>query len=487
MTEAEFKQWVSDPTSVRCVLVEVGVFSEGAETVRYLSNLGYITGAADTPANVVYEACIVGGVTVSESLPLTGRANVGWGDVEVANSDGSRDHWLDDIWSGRPIKIFVGDVRWPRADFRQVFSGVVEDISPRSATTVNLLLRDKSQQLNTPLTEETIDNESLTKDTLKPLCFGEVHNITPVLVDPGTLTYMVHNGPVEDIFEVRDNGVPVDFGKNLGAGTFALTASPVGAITASVQGAKVDGVYLQGVTPLVRHIGKTYGKTPLLADEIDTAQLDAFHAAHPQHVGVYVASRSNQLDVMQQLAASVGAQVVFSTVGKMQLQKLNIPDAAEVEFGTSDMLLHTLSVGSTPPVQPAIRLAYCKNWTVQQGLTTGLPAEHTELYAKEWLVVQVAEQATADLWKLSTAPEDTQTLLQTRMQAEAEALRRQALWGQRRLVLKFDSFGGTVVHALGDACKVTHHRFGLGQGKFGQIVGKKTDWLGQKVSFEVLV
>lgn len=487
MTETEFKQWVSDPSAVRCVLVEVGVFTGGAETVRYLSNLGYVTGASDTPANVAYEACVVGGVTVSESLPLTGRATVGWGDIEVSNQDGSRDHWLDDIWSGRPIKILVGDLRWPRSEFRPVFSGVVQDISPRNADTLNILLRDKGQQLNTPMSEATLANATLTSETIKPLCFGEVHNITPVLIDPGTLTYMVHDGPVEDIFEVRDNGVPVDYGKNLGAGTFALTASPVGAITASVQGAKPGGVYLSTVGPIVRHIGMTYGKTPLAADEVDEVQLAAFGAAHTQHVGVFLQSRANQLDTMQQLAASVGAQVVFSADGQLQLKKVEIPVSAEINFAPSDMLLQTLAVSSTPALQPSIRLAYCKNYTVQQGLTTGLPAAHTELYAKEWLVVQVAEQATADLWKLSTAPEDVQTLLQVRLETEAEAVRRLALWGVRRLVLKFDSFGEVVTYALGAPCNVTHHRFGLSAGKLGQIIGKKTDWLSQKVSFEVLV
>ena len=53
--------------------------------------------------------------------------------------------------------------------------------------------------------------------------------------------------------------------------------------------------------------------------------------------------------------------------------------------------------------------------------------------------------------------------------------------------MKFDSFGEVVTYALGSPCNVTHHRFGLGQGKLGQIIGKKTDWLSQKVSFEVLV
>lgn len=490
MTEQDFRKWVGSAEAIRCVLVEVGAFSGGQEVTRYLSNVGYVTLPGDTPASVTYEPCVIGGVNVSQSLPLSGRANVGWGDIEIGNHDGGRDGWLDDIWSGRPVRILVGDVRWPRADFRLVFSGVVEDVTSRNANTLNLLLRDKSQQLNTALTESMISNESLTKDTLKPLCFGEVHNATPVLVDPGLLTYMVHDGPIERIIEVRDNGIPVDFGVNLAEGTFSLTASPVGTITASVQGAKFDGVYTDRIAPLIRNIATRYGTTPLTSSEVDVAQLEQFDAAHPQHVGIYLQSRANQLDVMQQLAASVGAQVVFSTDGLLQVMRVDVPAPGTVpaaSFSTGEMVHQTLSVASTPEVQPAIRLAYCRNWTVQSGLTTGLPAAHAELYGQEWLVVHVSNPAVAEAWKKSTTPDDTPSMLQVRVEAEDEANRRLALWSQRRLVLKFDAYGAAVLTPLGAPVELYHHRYGLSSGKLGQVIGKKTDWLSQKVSFEVLV
>ncbi|MEN6304241.1 MAG: hypothetical protein ABFD96_16025, partial [Armatimonadia bacterium] len=213
----------------------------GTETTRYLSNVGFVTSGTDTPANTAYIACVQGGVNVSETLPLNGKASLSWGDIEVSNPDGVRDSWLGDVWSGRAVTVRVGDVRWPLSEFRTVFSGVIEDISVRSADTLNLLLRDKSQQLNSTLTEATLANATLTSTTLKPLCFGEVHNITPVLSDAATLTYMVHDGPIEGVIEVRDNGIPVSFGVNLANGTFSLSASPVGTVTASVQGAKPSG------------------------------------------------------------------------------------------------------------------------------------------------------------------------------------------------------------------------------------------------------
>lgn len=488
MTDAEFAAWMENPESIRCILVEVVANSGGSEVTRYLSNVGYVTSPADTPANVSYNPCISGGVSVSESLPLSGKPSLAWGDIEVANFGGVRDTWLGDIWSGRSISVFVGDVRWPRESFRTVFSGVVEDITSRNADTLNLLLRDKSQRLNTPVTEATLKNDTLTKDTLKPVCFGEVHNITPILIDAATLTYMVHDGPIENVIEVRDNGIPVDFGVNLTNGTFALSASPVGTVTASVQGAKFSGAYANTVGTLVPALATTYGTTPLSAGDIDSSQIAVFAAAHPQAVGLYLPARANLLDTMQQIAASVGAQVVFTPEGKLQIKQVTLPAVgAPVAIGMSDITANSLNVASTPTLQPAVKLGYCKNYTVQSGLTTGLPPAHAELYGQEWLVVQVLDQTTADLWKLDTAPEQVDTLLLTRADAEAEANRRLALWGVRRTVIKYDAQRSSAMHALGAATTLTHSRFGLSGGKTGQIISKKTDWVSQKVSFELLV
>lgn len=488
MTDAQFLAWLKSPSSVRCVLVEVQVSVAGSEVTRYLSTSGYVTAPSDTPANTVYTPCIVGGVNVNEKLPIDGTASISWGDIELANNDGSRDAWLADVWANRAITVLVGDMRWPRADFRTVFSGVVDDLASQGADRLNIVLRDKSQRLNTPLTSTTLGGTTANKERLLPLCFGEVHNIEPLLVDPANLEYQVHQGAIERIIEVRDNGVPVAITEYLATGKFRLAATPVGQVTASVQGAKPGGTYANTVAALVQHIATTYGTTPLTGGDLDSAQLATFAAAHTQAVGLYVASKTNALEVCQQLAASVGAQVAFTPAGLLRLLKIHLPAVGTPTAVTATaMLANSLALASRPPIVAGVRLGYCQNHTVQANVAGGVPAEHRSLYAQEWLLASADNATTATAYRLTTAPEQTNTLLQATADAQAEATRRLALWGTRRSVFSYTGTPATLVPALGDAQTITHARFGLAAGATGQIIGKSTDWYSLRTTTEVLV
>lgn len=487
MTDEQFTAWLKSHSARVCVLVEVLASVGGIETIRYLSSTGYVSGATDAPAHTVYVPCIVGGVTVTEVLPLDGTASLSYGDIEVANPSGLRDAWLDDVWANRQISVLVGDLSWPRANFRTVFSGLVADLGARSAERLNIVLRDKSQQINTPITEAKLGGSTANKDRLLPLCFGEVHNIIPLLVDPANLEYQVHQGAIERIIEVRDNGVPVAITASLSTGKFRLAATPVGQVTASVQGAKPGGTYANTVGALVQHIVTSHGTTPLGTSDIETSQLAAFDAAHPQPVGVYLADRANTLAVCQQLAASVGAQVSIDPFGKLRLLQISLPAVGTpTAVAPTDMLDGTLSMASRPAIQPAVKLRYCQNYTVQSNLQSGIPPEHADLYAQAWLTVTATDTATAAAYRVSEAPAETDTALLATADAQAEADRRLAIWGTRRRVMAYRGTPATMLHSLGGAQTITAPRFGLDAGVTGQIIKRETDWLSLRTNTEVL-
>lgn len=489
LTDAQYVAWLQSPSAIRCVLVEADALAGGVETTRYLSSANYVTGGADTPPNLAYLAAIGGGVSITEKLSIDGSASLSFGDIEINNTGGALDAWLDDVWANRPVNVWCGDVRWPRADFRQIFAGTLAGIGSRDRNTLNLSLRDKLQRLNTPLSDAKLGGATENKDRIKPLCFGECHNIEPLLIDPALLTYQVHDGAIERLIEVRDNGVPVNVTEDLAAGTFTLSAQPAGLITCSVQGEKSGGVYRNTIGDLVERIVTGFGKPE---DRFDSADLDAdnlaaFKAAHPQPVGLYLLERTNVLQACADLAASVGAQLVMGRTGQLRLLKIDLPaGGAATAVTAAQMDAQTLHIADRPAVQAGVKIGYCKNWTVQSGLETGIPEQHKKLFALEWLTSTATDAAVAAAHRLSVEPAQIDTLLLIEADADAEAARRLALWSTQRTVYGYSGTPALMLGALGDAQTITHERYGLGAGVTGQIVGMTQDWLTCRTQIEVL-
>ena len=483
MTEIEFTDWLKKGGRYT-LLVEVDT-----TVPRYLSTVAYTTLPTDSPANRVYSPVVSGGVAFTETLPLDGSATLSVGDIELNNDDGLLDSWLDDVWVNKPIRIYIGDVSWVRADFRLIFTGIVANINSSAANRLNISLRDKLQRLNTPVSETLLGGTTSNKDRLIPLCFGEVHNVEPLLVDPATLKYKVHGSAIERLIEVRDNGVPVSVNESLIDGTFTLVAQQAGTITCSVQGDKPT-TYSNRIADTITRLVTGYGKVSdrLTTADIDTAQFAAFNTAHPQPVGVYLNDRSNVIEVCQQLASSVGAQISMSREGLLRLLKITLPATGTPLVVTpSDYVAKSLEIKERVDVKAAIKVGYCKNYTTQTGLNTGLPASHKDLFMQEYLSVTAKNQSVADTYKLNTEPVQTDTLLLTEADATAEANRLLTLWQQPRTVYKFVGYSHLLTVSLGQALTLVSPRFGLSEGKTGIVVGIQSDWVSRRVTIEVLI
>lgn len=491
LTDAQFKAWLIAPGSIRTVLVEAVARIVSTETTLYLSSRNYITASADTPASTAYQACISGGVSTSESLNLDGTPSMSWGDIEVNNADGSRDGWLDYVWSNRAVSVYVGDPTWPRADFRLVFSGVIDDIGSRTRTTLNLRLRDKLERLNNPVSETVLGGSTANKDRLIPIVLGEVHNIEPLLINPSSLIYQYSTGASERLIEVRDNGAPItSYTSNLTLGQFTLTAAPVGQITCDVQGIKPAGTYSNNISTLVQYIVQNYGPSSarFSGGDLDSANLSAFASANTQAVGLYLSDRANVLAVCQQLAASIGAQVVMTSTGLLRLIRIALPATGTVTAVTAaDMEAGSISISSRPAVKATAKLGYAQNNTVQaSGMASGLPASSAAALAQEWLTTTSTDATTATTYKLDAQPEQVDTLLIDDTEAATEAARLVTLWKTQRTIYSATYLPSTMLVELGDTWTITHPRLGLSAGKTGLVVSIDRDWLKARATVGVL-
>lgn len=492
MTDAEFKAWLLDSNAVRVALVEVVVNVQGVETTRYLSSRPFVTGGQDTPAHTAYQPAVTaGGLAFAEKISLIEEASLSGGDIELDNGEGSLDSWLADVWVNRAIKAWIGDVSWRRADFRLIFNGIVADIDSSARDKLNIKLRDKSQQLNTPVTEALLGGSTPNKGALRPLLFGEGHNVTPILIDPVAQEYMFHDGSVEPGAEARTSGKPRDTVTHLpSTGTFRFNeAVGPGAVTVSAHGDNVGG-YTDRIAPLVRRIVTRYGKASqrFTDADIDQANFAAFDAAHPQPVGLYLSERTNVLIACQQLASSVGAQLIMSRLGQLRLYQLALPaPGVAAQIDASNMKLNSLRPVLRVEVLATSKINFNKNYTEQTDLQTSVPPEHKDLYARAWLSTDKSLPAVVEKYRLDTEPEAIDTCLLREVDATPEALRRLALRGVPRTVYEFDGEPEMLLLELGQPLRVTYDRFGMAQGVDAVVVSLAPSWLTGRCTVGFLV
>lgn len=330
---------------------------------------------------------------------------------------------------------------------------------------------------------------AINKDRLIPLSFGECHNVPALLVDSAMLEYKLHSGYIERIIEVRDNGVPVNFTALPERGSFRLITSPAGVITASVQG-DISDVYRNTAAKLIERLATGFGKVAdrFTAADIDTDNFAEFDAAHQQPMGIYLEDRANVLEVCQQLAASVGAQVCMSRNVKLRILKVQLPPVGtSIVITPDDMVRKSLEIVERPVVTASVKLGFARNWTLQDNINTAIPDMHKKLFAQEWLTQTRVDASVASAYRLHEEPRQEDTLLLRLVDAELEAERRLNLRKVQRTVFRFTGFANMLDVELGQAVTLVHPRFGLSAGKQGIVITLSPDWLAARCTVEVLV
>lgn len=499
------QSWLESNTALRAMFILAAPVISGVPTPLYISTTGYITSSAD----LTFLPIVVGGIQVTEALSTTGSTGLTYGDLEVHNTVGDYDTWLDDdiyVWTNTPISIYYGDPSWASSNladfktkFQLVFNGVVSEVDSKSLTSLNIKIRDKLERLNTPISEVLVGNvsgwtEQTTQDTLVPVVFGEVFNISPILIDPALLKYKFNTTASERVIEIRDNGIPIYNSTLTGAvidlpnSTFTLNVPAAGAITASIQGSKYSGAYVNTVSDVIALIASEYGNQSTKLTRA-TEVFSSHNLISSPPIGVFYNDRTNVLNACQQLASSVGAQVYMNRLGVLQIGQLSKYVAQSyTEVTPNDILLNSLSIGSRLDIQCAQKLGYCKNYHIlEDSLIQSLPVPHIPLLNDEWLVETAIDSATKIKYAMSAEPVQKDTQLIRTSDVIIEATRLLDFYKIRRTIYRFTGTANLLSLVLGNYVKLTHPRFGLQAGKFGQIISLSPRWLDSLIEVEVII
>lgn len=487
ITESEYLEWLEDSSAIPCVLVEPQVIpNDSTNTItRYLSTKNFSSNG------IQYEPIVQAkSIKIVERILIGKNSRLDFNSVVLSNVNGNIDHYLFDVWDGNQIEVFIGDTRWNRSDFRPLFKGTIDTIDSRSNKTIDIKITNKLQRLNTPISDDVVEGITSNKNTLKPVIFGEVFNMSPILQDEGLLKYIVNAGRCERVIEVRDNGVPVAFTPNLLDGSFTLDQAVFGNLTASVQGDNVNS-FNTTVSSIIQQLVTRYGtnlQQRFTDDDLDLGNLQAFNTAHTQPIGVLKSGNTNLLRLCREIAGTVGAHLTLNKLGKLQLFKLDLPPTGTLfNITEQDIVTDSLRIVESIDIRAAFRLGFNKNYTVQESLDTGIPAKDKEIFKQEWVEVKSVSTSTSSRYKLPTEVDMKSTLFLLESDAQAESNRLLNLFSVPRFIYRFRGLPRLTQLELGQGVNINHPRFGTSVDKPGLVVGLSTSWEDRLVDVEVFV
>jgi hypothetical protein len=483
MIYPELAEWLDSDTSMPCILFELQGLDDGVEKTFYFSQgSGYVTEASETPASTVYLPLASGGMA-SETIAHSGGVSISYGNIVLDNTDGSLDHLLKVIFENRQFSVYLGDVTWPRSSFKLVRRGYIDSVNA-NAKSIALSVRDNLQVLNYPVSETTVGVDDA---ALIPVALGDCSNVPALLIEPSQLRYKVNRGAVKQIWEVRDSGAPVSFTEFANAGEFTLSQSPVGTITASVQGSSHPAYKDTAPGIILSLLRGGFSGRAIPEPEIDTSAFQEYELLYPYCVGAYLTSRENILSLINKLASSIFCSVYTNSIGKVTITKLAPADGSpDMEVSSKNILHGSFSISRISPPEHSIKLAYNLNNEPQSSLATGIPVAHQKEWAETWKY-RVLSREGAEPYKSTTEPEPVETLLQ----------RSDDLWylmndyldlhSVKRFFYRCTLVGSAALVELNDKVWLKYPRYGLESGVMARVTKIQPDYINKTSNVEFMV
>ncbi len=498
------------------------------ETIRWASGEGYNHPSAPGP----YDRRLLQSASYRRDIFGAGRigggSDIGGGGVEVRNDDGALDALIDAGWAGQPFRVLVGDDRAPYAAFVPLLSGIAEQPTP-TRTQLAIRLRDREQLFAKPVCSSKFTGsnggplgvEGLATDIKgdrKPKVFGSVRNIAPKRVATMPI-YQANDGELADWPGFYAEGVPWERQANyasvadmlanppaegkyracLVGGYVRAGSEPVGTVTSDV----VEGVTAADRTgaQLTKRLALASGAVS--AEAIVAADIAALDALQPAEMGIYVTDETSFASALDRLAETFGGWRGFDRLGQFRLARLDAPSGPPVATFRLSEQRTTFALGELPLLALEARPAAVPAWASRLAFdpnpnviaTPGASVTDPERIG--WLRTAWRWASTEDAGVKQQHPGATElvfgdnfeqdavgsrvvgpsTLFLSRTAAEAENVRRLALFGRRqrfRATVALDEDTATVVE-LGRVVKICHPRYGLALGKLFRATGMEYD------------
>jgi hypothetical protein len=330
---------------------------------------------------------------------LGGAASISFGSVDIDNQDGRMDFLLDLACDGSPISFSIGDPSWARADFRLMFTALVQHIAAPGPSSLTITMRDVGLLIDKSVAgDQLIGGTGPNAARPRPYLFGYVHNAECLLADFGPLLYVYANtgsvgfagSPPISAGRVRDQGIGVVFTDNVD-GTLNLAASPAGMITADLYRQIDDALPGARCSQLLDELATLAG---LVAPTTLLGAHASFDVGGPDDypVGLYLTDKTNLTDVLTQVTDTALAfwtvtrdgRFTFGRLRPNDIPSLHLPISARLT--SNDVLkVDGVTVERLEPTYYGVPVIVNKNWTQQTTFAGALTADEQALYTRKGL------------------------------------------------------------------------------------------------------
>lgn len=423
--------YFTKPDAKRILLLDIQRTDINATCYR-ISDDTYITESTDTPPNLAYSP-IIGGNGMPEfrrtlNDVFDGNASTGFGTITLSDDicnysstagDGSAVMVLP---RGSQVTVKVAAPRnlFPLSDAVTLAVGTINRLGGDSDGNRTIEIIDSSAAVSAKpiVVSETVAGVT----TVTPQCWGYCRNIEPVLSDPGLLEYTVHNGAINDILAVYDDGVTLSgaqYVKDLSNGRFTLTGSPVGKITCDVEGGKVSGTWLSTTALIVGNLLDVAGILGTRSISLPTGI-----------IGYYITSDTTLGRVLNDLTQGCAGYWLIDRLGVFTAAQYPLPASGTVYDENS--LIDGASWTESDRLYNPVKYAYRRNWTNYQAKPAATAAQSafaaSEGPTGEVSITPVAEYTYTDSPVL-------QTYFDSESDAETVAQRLRTLYSVPRKII----------------------------------------------------
>lgn len=493
--------WLADPQKPRIVLATMtAVTSSGpvtTSTLRYGSE-DYATEPTDTPANTPWLGLLSGVPAITRKIeglaepvesgpPLRTRASVSFGELELANHQRS----LDAVFGAYGLSVdgqsitldLVGrkpDLAY--ADRATILRGILRDGTLESdAVRFPVLdLLGRLQQRKTAhavlTTTEFPNLPSGVAGTYKPIAYGEIRNMEPILVDPGVRKYLLAGHPIDGGLVVRDNGVDITANATLtntsSAATFTLSVTPTGKVTCDFRGRLLQqsSAYSNQAPFILEDVLLREGG--LSTSDFHTARWNAFKVYAPWGIGLLIREPTEIPTVIEQALSGLPVYYAITPDGRVDIAVLQLPVGASSLILADDTVIREPVRGRYGHPYYRFLVQYDRIWAVHSDgeLAASVPLATKARYKTEYRQVESVDATIQARWPLAE-----EVSLSTLLLSSADAATVGALWlslfGVRRRHITIVLDAAPLLVSLGATVEFSSPRYSL-SGKW--LVGGMT-------------